>query len=234
MNTDEPYILYADKSKSLRGLNKRMLWIGLPMMLLMFAFFGALSHGFSVPLPRTAAHPRGGTVYIPGGHLGFLSWIPWFFVLEFVLLYMVVLRSTKKQSKPIVTLNQEGITVDTMATHIGLIRWDEIKEIRAYNFIYRYVGIVPKDTSALCRRVGAKASWVIRLNDWCIPLYKPFGIFIAPINIPQVYLSITVDELMRTIEAYRLAYAPLPSYGPTQEGVWPPPPDTTPTRIAQE
>ena len=224
----EDYVLYADTKKSLNGLNKRMLFLMLPLVGLVFLFFGAMGHILTPPAPA-----------LPGQHIppprvspmaALFSWFPWFLVAECVFLYAVVVRSHRKQKEPIIVLNSEGIRVDTMATHIGLLRWDEIEEVRPYNFIYRYVGIVPKNTSALCRRLGADRSWIVHLNAFCIPLYKLIGVFVAPINIPQVYLPITVDELTARILAYQAAHARsvIPTYGtvpvPHDGSIWPPPP----------
>ena len=229
----EDYVLYADTKKSLTGLNKRMLFIMVPLVLLSFLYSSAFAHLFAPPPP-----------VLPGQHVppprvssmaAHFSWFPWFLVAECVLLYVSVARPHKKQKKPIVVLSSEGIAVDTMATHVGLIRWDEIEEIRSYNLIYRYVGIVPKNTSALCQRLGARRSWVLQVNAFCIPLYKLLGIFVAPINIPQVYLPITVDELTACIRAYQEAYARLviPAYEavpvPHDGSVWPPPPARGPS-----
>lgn len=156
--------------------------------------------------------------------------LPWFLVAEFALLYWVQVRSFRKQAKPIVILSPEGIAVDTQGTHLGLIYWHEIEEIRAYTLVYRHVGIVPKNSEQLAKRLGQKQSWLFRLNASCVPLYKPFGIFVAPINIPQVYLPITVDELLAHIQIYQAAYTSKsgqfhPGLGlPVSEGTWPPPP----------
>ena len=234
----EDYVLYADTKKSLDGLNKRMLFIMVPIVLLLFLFFGAMAHVLHVLTPPSPVLPG---QHVPPPRLypmaallswfpWFLSWFPWFLVAECVFLYVIVARSHKKQKKPIVVLSSEGVAVDTTATHIGLIRWDEIEEFRSYNLIYRYVGIVPKNTSALCRRLGARRSWMLQVNAFCIPLYKLLGIFVAPINIPQVYLAITVDELTARIRAYQAAYARpiIPAYGTVpvthDESIWPPPP----------
>ncbi len=227
----EDYVLYADTKKSLRGLNKRMFFFMLPLVVLSFVFFGAFSHGFAIPQHGPSGQPLPPVpVRFDPAMTAFLSWFPWFLLAECAFLYVVMARSHKKQKKPIVVLNSEGIAVDTTATHIGLIRWDEIEEVRSYTLIYRYVGIVPRNTSALCRRLGAGRSWVVQVNAFCIPLYKLLGIFVAPINIPQVYLPVTVDELTARIRAYQEAYARpvIPAYGAvpvTHDGsIWPPPP----------
>jgi len=230
------YVLYADTKKSLAGLNKRMLFFLLPLVVLSFVFFGAFSHGFAIPRHGPSGQPAPALrVPFDPAMAAFFSWFPWFLLAECVFLYVVMARSHRKQKKPIVVLNADGIEVDTTATHLGLIRWDEIEEVRPYTFIYRYVGIVPKNTSALCRRLGAGRAWVVQLNAFCILLYNLLGIFVAPINIPQVYLPITIDELTARIRAYQEAHARAAAnaYGTvlgTSDGnIWPPPPSRGPS-----
>lgn len=227
----DEYVLYADTKKSLDGLNKRMLFFMLPLVVLSFVFFGVFTHGFTIPRPGPAGRPVPALrVPFDPAMAAFFSWFPWLLLAECIFLYAVMARSHRKQKKPIVVLNAEGIAVDTTATHIGLIRWDEIEEVRPYTLIYRYVGIVPKNTSALCQRLDGGRSWMLQVNAFCIPLYKLLGIFVAPINIPQVYLSVTADELATRIRAYQEAHArPVAhAYGAaphTSDGsIWPPPP----------
>lgn len=200
----EDYVLFADRSKSLSGLNRRTLFILLPLVLLSLAFSHYLASGI-------------------------LTLFPWLLVGECAFLYLVMARSYKKQKKPILTLSASGIEVDTTGTHLGLIYWNEIEEIRSYTCIYRFVGIVPKNTTALCQRLGMRRAWLVQLNAACIPLYKPFGLFIAPINIPQLHISLSADELLKHIQFYRAAYSRQCSLPPgldlpSEEGVWPPPP----------
>ena len=228
---DSDYILFADKSKAFGNLNKRMLSV-LPLVIVFFAFSFYFAHGFTVPIrakkpPFLVKH-----VQVQFGPLttGVLSGLPWFLAAEFALLYWAQVRSFRKQAKPIVTLSSEGIMVDTQATHLGLIYWSEIEEIRSYTLIYRYVGIVPKNVNALAQRLGKKQLWLVSLNASCVPLYKLFGIFTAPINIPQIYLPITADELLAQIIIYQKAYHQQsshlhPGLGlPAHLGTWPPPP----------
>lgn len=225
------YILFADKSKALGNLNKRMLLV-LPLVVVFFAFSLYFAHGFTAPIrskkpPFLVKH-----VQVQFGPLttSILSGLPWFLAAEFALLYWAQVRSFRKQAKPIVVLSSEGIAVDTQATHLGLIYWSEIEEIRTYTLIYRYIGVVPKNTDALAQRLGKKQLWLVSINAACVPLYKLFGIFTAPINIPQVYLPIPVDELMAQITIYQKAYQRQSRQShsgldsPEVEGVWPPPP----------
>ena len=226
------YVLYADKSKSLSGLNKRMLFIIVPLVSLAFLFARAYSHGFSIPVHAQAPPHLVRNVHVqfdPASTVLF-SWFPWFLLAEGAFFYVLMARSYLKQKKPIIILSAEGISVDTSGTHLGLIRWDEIEEVRSYTFIYRVVGIVPKNYRALYQRLGTRRSWLLNLNSMCISLYKPFGLFVAPINIPQVHLSITADELLAHIRAYQAVYGQehpnLQSVAglTADKRIWPPPP----------
>ena len=117
--------------------------------------------------------------------------------------YNFAARTISPQTKPAVVLSREGLEIHIIGHDIGLIRWDEISDIRTYNlWPYRYVGIVPKDTAALCERLGKKAT-LIRANDWCLRfLYRPLRVWCAPINIPQQNLPITADALLARIAAF--------------------------------
>jgi hypothetical protein len=225
--TDD-YVLYADQRKMSGNLNKRMLLFCVPLVLFLFAFCGILTHGLSVLDPHSAS-PSGPTplfVRTSSPAAVILGWAPWFVTAEVLIVWLIAGRAQRKQIKPLVVLSPQGISIDTTAQHLGLLTWDEIAEVRTYNLCYRYVGVVPRDTQALCRRLGTRRSWLLWLNAACIPLYKPFGIFVAPINIPQVYLPVTADELAATIHRYQAAYVRTPNWEalPPSENVWPPPP----------
>jgi len=229
--TAADYVLYADTKKSVSGLNKRMLFIMLPLVLLFFLFFGAMGRGFTIARHRASGRPAASLhIALDPMMAAIVSWVPWFLLAECALLYLIMARAHKKQTKPIVVLSAEGIAVDTTAAHVGLIRWEEIEEVRSYTLIYRYVGIVPRSTDALCRRLGGSRSWLLQVNAFCIPLYKLIGVFVAPINIPQVYLPITVDELTARIHTYQEAYTVPPGFAPqaapivADGSIWPPPP----------
>lgn len=187
-NTTEAIVLHLDKRKIMQRLHMRMLLLGFPMILALFGGFGL----FYWSLPPTKPN-LSDTIFFS---------LPWLVVLEFIVLYAIVTRATKKQTEPAVVISAQGITIHTLWQPVGLLRWEEIADIRVYNFVYRYVGIVPKDMNALCKRLGSRGT-VLRLNDWCIRwFYKPLRIFIAPINIPQEYLPISADALMARIGAF--------------------------------
>ena len=87
------------------------------------------------------------------------------------------------------------------------LRWDEIKDVYTYNLGYRLIGITLNDPKTVYRRLGLKRSWMLRANGLVAPLYKPFRVRVAPINIPQEYLPMSADELLVQIQTYRDAYS---------------------------
>lgn len=192
-NVDDTLVIYMDKRKALHRLRLRTIFILFPMLLGQCAYFS-----YQDKAARAAGE------YDP-----FYQIMIWIVAIEVAALIFFATRSHKRQTEPIVTLSPEGIETHSLWQHVGLLRWDEIEEIRAYTFLYRYVGITPRDMGAVCRRLGAGKAWMVWLNDWSIRLfYRPLRIYMAPINIPQEYLPITADELMEHICAYQAAYAP--------------------------
>jgi hypothetical protein len=117
--------------------------------------------------------------------------------------YYLVMWRYYRRKNPVVILSKEGIEIDFLAAHIGLIYWNEISEVRAYSVIHQYVGIVPNDLNTLVRRLGGKHSRQIRLNEAFARLQRRFGMFGAPINLPAGYLSTSADQLLEAINTYR-------------------------------
>jgi len=183
LNVHEPLTIYTDISKALRKMRLRLLFLS-PLMVVLFVMLSVLPT-----------------------HDVFSSSLRWFILAEIPVLYFIMSRSLKKQSKPIVSLSSQGITINTLCTRVGFLRWDEIKDVRAYNLLYRFVGITLHDPGAVYNRIGLKRSYLMRANELVIPLYKLLRIPVAPINIPQEYLPMSADELMLQIEAYRNFYS---------------------------
>ena len=79
-----------------------------------------------------------------------------------------------QQIKPAVVLAPEGIAVHTSDVDIDLIRWQEIKDIKATTTEdgkTPCVVIVPQDAKALARRLGKrKIALPIRISQRCLPL----------------------------------------------------------------
>ena len=184
MNVEAPMLIYPDTKKALRRLRIRML-IASPFFVALFLML-SLS-----PAPLDA----------------FANSLRWILLAELPILYWLVSRSLKKQSKPIVSLSSQGITIHTLCTQVGFIPWDEIKEVKTYNLFYRFVGITLKHPGNLYQRIGLKRSFLMWTNGLIAPLYRLIGIPVAPINIPQEYLPMSADELQAKIDSYRTTYS---------------------------
>ncbi len=208
-------VIYPDKRKMIRRLNLRGLCVLLPVAAGMFVLFAFLRRLISPHYPNPA-HP------VPPFLVTEFTFLPWCILVFYFAVYVFTLAVLMRQNRPLITLTPEGLIIHTVATQIGLLRWDEIGEVRTYTLIYRYVGIVPRDPAGLYRRLGRR-SLLLRLNSWCIPLYRLFGQFAAPINIPQEYLPMSADELATLIRNHR-PFDPSP---PAAAGVWPPAPQNT-------
>ena len=131
----------------------------------------------------------------------------WALLAEVPILYFLISRKLTRQTEPILSVSSRGITVNTLGTRIGFLRWDEIKEIYSYRLGSRFVGITLNSPRTVYARIGLNRSLMLRMNDLVIPLYRLVRIRVAPINIPQGYLPMTGDELLAQIENYRATYA---------------------------
>ncbi len=207
-------VIYPDKRKMIRRLNMRGLCILLPVVIGIFVLFAFLRRLIlpAIPNPAHAVPPFIVTEF---------TLLPWCVLVFYFAIYVFTLAVLMRQNRPLITLSPEGLIIHTVGTQIGLLHWDEIGEVRTYTLLYRYVGIVPRDPGALYRRLGSR-SRLLRLNSWCVPLYRLFGQFVAPINIPQEYLPMSADELAALIRERRPLQPP-----PPVAGVWPPAPQST-------
>lgn len=185
LNVEEPVTIYPDTRKALQRLRIRLLCLALPIILITFAML-SLS-----PVPLD----------------GFTNLLRWSLLAEIPILYFLVSRKLTRQTKPILSLSSQGITVNTLCSRVGFLRWEEIKDVHTYSLGYRFVGITLNDPKTVYRRIGLKRSWMLQMNSLVAPLYKPFRIRVAPINIPQEYLPMSADELLAQIQAYRATYS---------------------------
>jgi hypothetical protein len=88
-------------------------------------------------------------------------------------------------------INREGIYDNASIVGAGLIRWDEINDLRQCQFINQlYLGVFPKDPDAVIARQSAWKRLMMRLHK---------HINAPPVNIPQGALPITISELLREI-----------------------------------
>jgi hypothetical protein len=102
--------------------------------------------------------------------------------------------------KPAVVISDEGIFDNASAVGAGMLRWEEIADVFAYDFMgQRMLGIIPVNEGVVLRRQSRLKRVMAKMNK---------GIAPAPFNIPQSVLPISVDELLSRVEERR-RYPPL-------------------------
>ena len=175
----ERVAIFANNQQNIARLRKRMRWMAVPV-----ALYGVLA--LLEPATFVAV------------------WL--FLIAECVVIYQLSKRVYSRQTLPVVTLTNAGIEVHTMGHDIGLIHWSEISDIRAYNLMYRYVGITLHDTASVCSRLSARQQMLIKMNAACIPLYRVFRKFVAPINLAQQNLPLSADALVAQINQFRATH----------------------------
>ena len=149
-------------------------------------------------------------------------------VAEVVILSIVLVRHIRPRKHPIVTLRPHGIEIHSQYVDIGLLPWSEIESIQKFKFNSWQVGIVPRDIDSLLQQLAPRQQKVmvslIRFAD----RLKARGRFISPINIPELYMHITADQLIDHIRAFQLRYhptGPLAGDEPNADvTAWPPAP----------
>jgi hypothetical protein len=96
------------------------------------------------------------------------------------------------RSTPALVIDHRGIVDDASGVSVGLIRWDEIEELREYLFQGQvWLGIVPRDLDAVLARQPAWKRRIIRRN---------LRLGAAPVNVPQAMLPMKVADLLREID----------------------------------
>lgn len=96
---------------------------------------------------------------------------------------------------PAIVINADGIVDNASGVSVGLIPWDQIREVREYRVQNQvFLGIVPKDVNALLKKQPRWKRAAIRAN---------LSMGAAPVNIPQGSLGMKVSDLVREIEQRR-------------------------------
>lgn len=212
----QPLILYWNRRDAVRGLNRQSRWLSLFTLVL-----------FAIPFVPA----------IWGSHVFTKSADAILFV--FVVIYiflvdwgisMLARRDFTESLDPIIEIREEGLTIRCPTRHFENIPWDEIKEIYAFIYIWRFVGIVPrdlektlkhsrKDRSRLGRILAAfmmGTKNTARLNRVTQPLCSIFGIQSPAIQIPSQWLPLTADEIVEIMNARRTHALRLQSDGITK------------------
>jgi hypothetical protein len=93
---------------------------------------------------------------------------------------------------PAITITDRGIVDNASGVSVGLIPWDQIREVREYRVKGQvFLGIVPKDLDALIEKQPRWKRAAIRAN---------LSMGAAPVNVPQAALGVKVSDLVREIK----------------------------------
>lgn len=115
--------------------------------------------------------------------------VPFFGYCFLDLVYRLAVR------RPAVVVSEEGILDNATALGAGMIRWEEVRGVRATSFgAQRMVAIVPKDEAALLARQNPAKRLLMRAN-------KSLANYI--VCIPESTLPMTREELLEEIGRYR-------------------------------
>lgn len=123
----------------------------------------------------------------------------WILVIGF---YVLFLYAEKKGGNSAVTLSPVGIRIVAPLQTVGPIFWDEIAQIRPLFFHkQRYIAIIPKDESALAKRLGRPSSLSEDYDHDYSDAKRAF--FAAPIRFAVRALPMTEEEFLAQVQAYR-------------------------------
>ena len=97
--------------------------------------------------------------------------------------------------KPAVIISMEGLFDNASAIGVGMLPWEEITDVYLYEFMgQRMLGIVIQDGDALIERQPHIRRVIAKINRSLVG---------SPINISQVSLPISIEELLERIEEHR-------------------------------
>lgn len=132
----------------------------------------------------------------PAGARGLAVWkvviasyvgVPFFAVCGLYAAYRLAIR------RPALEIDSTGITDAASAVGAGRLRWDEVDHVVLYKYSGQsFLGIVPRNLEIFLSRQPVVRRFLTKLN---------LALGCAPINVPQVGLSMKIAELARLLHA---------------------------------
>ncbi|HEY9731539.1 MAG TPA: hypothetical protein V6C89_06485 [Drouetiella sp.] len=167
----EPLIIYNDRRQAIQKLNRRMM--------------------FAAPLIGIYA------VLLASLHLYLIAV---FIVAQLVFIYLWVVRRFNKNVTPLMQVDSSGVTIHGLLTHCH-IDWENLKEVRPYTFIYKFVGMDVHNIWKLQASVPMKLFFYY--NSIARTIYKVCGIKLHAINVPEQYSHFKAEDICEQIEERR-------------------------------
>lgn len=175
----QPLVIYNDRRQAIAKLNKRMM--------------------FLVPFVGIYA------LMVASMHMYIVAAI---MIAQVVLMYLWVVRTFNKNTSPLMQIDASGITIHGLVTHLHM-DWDNLKEVRPYTFVYKFIGMDAKSIWKLNASVPQKV--FLTYNSWVRVLYRLVGIKLHGINVPEQYSHFKAEDICEQIEKRRVHYLGLPS-----------------------
>jgi hypothetical protein len=176
----EPLILYNDRRQAIAKLNKRMMF-AVPIVGI-YCFCLASLHLYVVAA-------------------GLIAW--------FAAIYLLVVRRFNRNTEPLMQIDASGVTIHGLITHCH-VDWDNLKEVRPYTFVYKFVGIDPKSIWRLKASLPTKIFMLSTGMNRA--LYKLVGTELHLINIPEQYSHFKAEDICEQIEKRRVHFLALPKH----------------------
>ncbi|MBS1954695.1 MAG: hypothetical protein JST89_10940 [Cyanobacteria bacterium SZAS-4] len=176
----QPFMIYADRRKAIKKLNQRMM--------------------FAAPLILIYSY------CVSSMYMWFLAAL---LIVQMALMYLWVVRKFNKNVTPLMQLDDTGITIHGLITHLHM-SWDNLKEVRAYSFGYKYVGMNAKNVWKLHATVPMKL--FLAYSSFVQFFYNLIGIKLCGINVPEQYAHFNAEDICEQVEKRREHYLGLPSH----------------------
>lgn len=172
---NQPLIFYKNRAGALANLNERFIIVSL---ILPFATYAYL-----------CTYPE-------------RWWVATCFLLFIAVLYIVQRRYFAGAVQPVLEMNSTGLVLRTLHYNMA-IPWNEIQEARAHRFITWHIGIVPVDAAKTAARGTFLTQCILWLHVLLIGVYRPFGVFVAPIELHASEFPISAETLAEQINLRR-------------------------------
>lgn len=96
--------------------------------------------------------------------------------------------------KPSLIVDEYGITDNSSAISVGLVKWMEMKDLFLYDYMgQKFLGVVPKDEQAFFAKMSPVKRKLAQANSKMVK---------APINITQNTVSIPLEKVLEYARHY--------------------------------